>query len=72
MELRYLFSVHCLIMRYNCTKLCEYKEFQSYKADTICKLKFTKGHNFIKTLSEVMVLVLCISSDTVLYLCQVL
>ena len=38
----------------------------------ICILKFTKGHNSIKSVSGVKVLVLCTSSDYALYLYQVL
>ena len=34
-------------------------------------LKFTKGHNSVNNVSEVMVLVFCTSSDDVLYLYQV-
>ena len=36
----------------------------------ICILKFTKGHNSIKSLGGVKVLVLCTSSDNALYLYQ--
>ena len=32
---------------------------------------FTEGHNSVKTVNEVMVLNLCISSDDALYLCYV-
>ena len=43
-----------------------------YEAVTICTLKFTKGHNSVKSLCGVTVLVLCTTSDAALYLCQVL
>ena len=35
-------------------------------------MKFTKGHNSVKGVGGVKVLVLCTSSDTALYLYQVL
>ena len=35
-------------------------------------MKFTKGHNSIKYVGGVTVLILCISSDNALYLSQVL
>ena len=35
-----------------------------------CILKFTKGHNSIKTVDRVMVLALCNLSDYALYLSQ--
>ena len=38
----------------------------------ICILKFTKGHEFAKTVGGGMVLALCISSDDALYLYKVL
>ena len=38
----------------------------------ICILKFTKGHNSIKSVGGVTVLVLFTSSDNALYLYQVL
>ena len=36
----------------------------------ICILKFTKGHNFVKTVDEDMVLALCTSADNALNLCK--
>ena len=44
--------------------------FQSYWEDAVCKLKFSKGHNYVKSVGGVMVLVLSKSSDSVLYLSQ--
>ena len=44
--------------------------FHSYWADMICILKFTKGHNFVKTVDEDMVLALCTSADNALNLCK--
>ena len=38
----------------------------------ICMMKFTKGHNSIKSVSKVRSLALCISSNEALYLYQVL
>ena len=48
------------------------KGFQSDRADMICILKFTKGHNFLKSVGGGMVLALCTSSDDGLYLYKVL
>ena len=47
------------------------KGFYSYRADVICILNFTKGHNSVKSIDGVMVRVLCTSSDNTLYLYQV-
>ena len=33
--------------------------------------RFSKGHNSVKTVGRVMVLVLCILTDLALHLCQV-
>ena len=64
------FSAHHLMTLYICTKFQE----------TICKgftvisghiLKFTKGHNSIKNVGGVTVLVLCTLPDKALYLSQV-
>ena len=38
----------------------------------VCILKFSKGHNSVKSVGGVMVLVLSTLSDSVLYLYQVL
>ena len=38
----------------------------------ICIWKFTRGHNFVKTVGGGMVLALCASSDDALYLYKVL
>ena len=38
----------------------------------VCILKFSKGHNSVNRVGGVMVLVLSISTDSVLYLYQVL
>ena len=43
---------------------CKYtKGFQSYLANTICILKFTKGHNSVKTVGGVTALIHCTLSD---------
>ena len=61
------------MMLYICNKFCENisKRFQSYWADTISKLKFSKGHNALKDVCQVMVLNLCTSFDDTLYLYHV-
>ena len=48
------------------------KGFQSYCEDVVCIPKFSKGHNSVNSVGGVMVLVLSTSSDSVLYLYQVL
>ena len=55
------------------------KGFQSYSADVICyledvicTLKFAMGHNSVKNVGGVMVLVLSTLFDNALYLYQVL
>ena len=45
------------------------KEFQLLSRH-VCLLKFPKGHNSVKTVGRVMVLVLCILSDDTLYAFQ--
>ena len=47
------------------------KRYQSYRADTISILKFSKGNNSAKNVGGVTVVNLCTSSDHALYLCQV-
>ena len=42
--------------------------FQSYREDTVCILKFSKGHNSVNNVGGVMALVLSTLSDSVLYL----
>ena len=56
---------------YICTK---FQENISKGFRVLCRhiLKFTKGHNSIKNVDGVMVLVLCILPDNALYLSQVL
>ena len=52
--------------------LCKYlKGFESSCADTISIMKFAKGHNSVKNVGGVMVLVLCMSLDDALYLNKV-
>ena len=46
------------------------KRFQSYWKDTMCILKFVKGHNYKKTI-ESYVTFICPSSDDTLHLYQV-
>ena len=48
------------------------KGFQSYQEDAVCILKFSKGHNSVNSVGEVMALSLSTLSDDVLYLYQVL
>ena len=48
------------------------KGFQSYWEDAVSILKFSKEHNSVNSVKGVMVLVLSTSSDSVLYLYQVL
>ena len=43
----------------------------SYRADMISIKKISKGHNSVKNVGGVLVLVLCTSSDDGLYLYQV-
>ena len=57
------FSAHHLMTLYICTKFQE--NISKY-------LKFSKGHNFIKNVDGVTVLVLCTLSNNTLYLSQVL
>ena len=47
------------------------KGFQSYQEDAVCILKFSKGHNSVKSVGGIMALVLFTLSDGVLYLYQV-
>ena len=48
------------------------KGFQSYREDTVCILKFSKGHNSVNSVDGVMALALSRLSDSALYLYQVL
>ena len=48
------------------------KEFQSYREDAVCILKFSKGHISVYSVDGVMALVLSMLSDGDLYLYQVL
>ena len=68
-ELWFLFSAHREIMLYICTRFCEkYPEgFGSSSADTISSVKFAEGHNSVKNVDGVMVLVLYMSFDDALY-----
>ena len=45
--------------------------FQGYREDTVCILKFSKGHNSVNNVDGVMPHVLSTLSDSVLYLYQV-
>ena len=73
MELWYLISVHRLLMLNSCTKFQENvsKGFRVIERMR-CILKFAKGHNSVKNVGGVMVLVLSTMSDNALYLYQVL
>ena len=58
-------------MHYSCTKFCEkISKCSRVFNGHICKLKNSKGHNSLKNLGRVMVLILCNSSDNDLYLYQ--
>ena len=61
MELWFLFSACPLMMLYICTKFN--KKYSSYRADMIFIGKISKGHNSVKNVGGVRVLVLCTSSD---------
>ena len=73
MELRFLFSAHCLLMLYISTKLHENisKGFKVIKR-TQCPYEIFKGEQFSKNVGGVMVFNLCTLSDNALYLYQVL
>ena len=45
--------------------------FESSCADPISIVKFAKGHNSVKNVGGVMVLVLCMSFDDALYLYKI-
>ena len=45
--------------------------YESYRADTISIRNILKGHNSVKNVGGITVLVLCTSSDNGLYLYQV-
>ena len=45
--------------------------YQSYRADTISKLKITKRNYSAKNIGGVTIVNLCMSSGHALYLCQV-
>ena len=65
MELLFLFSAHRLIMLYIFTEFCE-----NISKGLKVIVKFAKGHNSIKHVGGVVVLVLCTSFDDALYLYQ--
>ena len=44
------------------------KEFQSYREDAVCILKFSKEHNSVNSAGGVMAFILSALSDDVLYL----
>ena len=46
-------------------------QYESYRADTIFIERISKGHNSVKYVDGVMVLVLCTSSDGGLYFYKV-
>ena len=50
----FLISAYCLMMLYICTKICKNISKVSELLSTICKLKFTKGHNYVKTIGGAM------------------
>ena len=65
------FSVHCLMTLYICTKFQKQylKGFQSYKLNMYQNLQRALFH---ENIDGVMILVLCTSPDTALYLSQIL
>ena len=65
------FSAYHLMTFYICTKFQKISPMVSELLSGHI-LKFTKGHNSIRNLDEVTVLVLCTSPDNALYLSQVL
>ena len=69
MGLPFFFSAHRLIVVYISTKVHEKysRRYQSYRANTVFIRKFSKGHNSLKNVGGVTVLVLCTSSDDGLY-----
>ena len=69
MELWSLTSVHCLIMLNICTK---FKENISKGFRVIVRMRFANEQNSVKTVGNVMMLVLSELSDNALYLYQVL
>ena len=73
MECQFFFSAHRLMVVYIFYKVpCKYSaRYQSYRADMIFIRKNLKGHNSVKNVGGVSVLLLCTSSDESLYLYQV-
>ena len=73
MEQLLLISARRLVMLYICAKFREIiSNYQSYRADTISKLKITKGNNSARNVGGVTVFNLCRSSGHALYFYQVL
>ena len=65
-----MFSTHFLIMLYICTK-CHaniLKGFRAMEGLDFKYSKFSKGHNFVKTVGRSMVLALCVWSLLSAYL----
>ena len=72
MELPFFISLYHLVMLSICAKFLETSQRGSeLLSGYISLLKFSKGHNSVKNVGGVMVLVLCKSSDGALYLYQV-
>ena len=73
MELWYLFSAYFLILLYICIKFHEniLKSFRAIDGLLFPYSGFLKGHNSVKTVGRVMVLVLCILPDLALYLYKI-
>ena len=72
-ELWFLFSAHCLIMLYICTKSHEnISNISKLWSGHDFWLKITKGYNSVNNVGRVTVLVLCTLSDDALHLYQVL
>ena len=65
MEFGFLFSAHRLMMIYICTKFHEniLEGLKVIEQTRFSFSKISKGHNSVKIVGGVTVLVLCISSD---------
>ena len=68
MELWYLFSAYCLTLLYICIK---FQGFRAIEGLVFPYSGFSKGHDSVKTVGRVIVLVLCILSDLALHLYKV-
>ena len=72
MELQFLLSAHCLMVVYICTNFHEnILDFIKVTERTRFSYTFSKGHNSVKNVGGVTVLILCTSSYDGLYLHKV-